>query len=127
MTVRLYHDFEVPVMVIAPVYGMKGLLSSSLFICRYAHKSLPFVSFDMKMPPSEISSTGLFTGASAANARRGSSPRHYAPSFPPRRVISRPICSLVADRASSTPLTFPPQRTRIRSHSSSSTSRSSPT
>ena len=52
---------------------------------------------------------------------------HASASFPPRRVISRPICSLVADRASTTPLTCPPQRTRIRSHSSSSTSRSSPT
>ena len=52
---------------------------------------------------------------------------HASASFPPKALISRPICSLAADRASTTPLTFPPQRTRIRSHSSSSTSRSSPT
>ncbi len=80
-------------MVIAPVYGMKGLLSSSLFICRYAHKSLPFVSFDMKMPPSEISSTGLFTGASAANARRGSSPRHRARAMRMLKILRFMSCT----------------------------------
>ena len=44
-----------------------------------------------------------------------------------KRVISRPTSSLVVVRPSTIPLTWPPQSTRIRSHSSSSTSRSSPT
>ena len=44
-----------------------------------------------------------------------------------KRVISRPTSSLVVVRASTMPLTWPPHRTRIRSHNSSRTSRSSPT
>src|SRR5699024_1402819 len=45
----------------------------------------------------------------------------------PKLVIIRPTSSLVAVRPSTTPLTLPAHSTRIRSHSSSSTSRSSPT
>ena len=41
-------------------------------------------------------------------------------------VIIRPICSLVTSPALTTPVTLPWQSTRMRSHSSSSTSRSSP-
>ena len=52
---------------------------------------------------------------------------HYASSFPPTLVIIRPISSFVTARPSTMPDTLPPQRTRIRSQSSSSTSRSSPT
>src|SRR5699024_8887689 len=44
-----------------------------------------------------------------------------------RLVIMRPTSSLVVFRPSTMPLTLPAQRTRIRSHSSSSTSKSSPT
>ena len=44
-----------------------------------------------------------------------------------RLVISRPTCSFVAPGPSRMPLTWPAHSTRMRSHSSSSTSRSSPT
>ena len=43
------------------------------------------------------------------------------------RYLREPTSSLVAPRPSTMPDTLPPQSTRIRSHSSSSTSRSSPT
>src|SRR5699024_6137233 len=44
-----------------------------------------------------------------------------------RLVIRRPTSSLVVVRASTIPLTLPAQSTKIRSHSSKSTSKSSPT
>src|SRR5690606_28566711 len=44
-----------------------------------------------------------------------------------RWVIIRPTSSFVVVRASTMPLTLPAQSTRIRSHSSKSASRSSPT
>ena len=46
---------------------------------------------------------------------------------PPRRVIIMPTSRLLVCLPSTMPLTLPPQSTRIRSQSSSSTSRSSPT
>ena len=52
---------------------------------------------------------------------------HHLPSFCTRLVMRRPTSSLVVVRASSMPLALPPHSTRMRSHSSSRTSRSSPT
>ena len=109
---------------------LRAVPKAPLIMVAYTSMGLrPVVMVVMK--PQTTSAMTMAPRRTASDCHSGISLRlvmwiTYA-SPPPSLVIMNPTSFLVAVRPSTMPLTLPPHRTRMRSQSSSSTSRSSPT